>query len=238
MDTMNNKNNETGQQSEQMLFEVRCRETFAYYPCNIVDYDHSNNKLIVKYDKDWKPRQTVDPCDVRHRPEKFNFDDWHPEEKQPVEAKARSEENEPFSWWPCTIRCIKNDFYLINFDGWNDQYNEILMKDMLRPYNTSKNLEKAAITKSTYKTYLKNNPRLSEWVESRPAELMQIHESILELYHMEISKKEITLLGSKKAIKRAKTLLDLILSQQKELLVLEKELRESETELTKHQSEL
>lgn len=79
-----------------------------------------------------------------------------------MQAKAKSQDTEPFSWWSSRVKSIRGEvcvifvmvcclstcvtvsivsfgapsqFYLISYTDWGDTYNEIVEKDVLRPMN-------------------------------------------------------------------------------------------------------
>jgi len=215
--------------SQQLLeFEVKCPDTLAYYPCDIVDFHKKTRQVEVRYEDDWRKRMRVDFADVRPAPDKYNPEEWHPKEKEQVEARARSEENEPYSWWLCTIQCIKNEFFLIQFDGWEDQYNEILIKDMLRPKNNKPSIDSLDITRDEIKV----PSDVADWVSGYPDTVMQVKQKC-NLFQINFNKKKkvLSLLGSPKQVRKATKLYDCIFKQQKEQQELEKSLKETNIRL-------
>lgn len=214
-------------------FEHRCRETFAWYACYVVDYLAESNEVVVRFADDWKEPLRAPPEDVRPCPDDVDLEKWSPVEGEQVEAKARSEENQPFGWWPCTVRCIKNDFYLINFDGWNDTYNEILMKDMLRPRNRKGGLANAHMEVADY-VYKEG---LHDWVQTHPEEITSLT-FICGLFSLHINEGSIKLLGSKKTVRKTQTLLDIISAQRMELMELEVEVNGNQTKIKVKQKAL
>jgi len=214
-------------------YEHRCRETFAWYACHVVDHLAESNELVVRFADDWKEPLRASPEDVRPCPDDVDLEKWAPVEGEQVEAKARSEENQPFGWWPCTVKCIKNDFYLINFDGWNDTYNEILMKDMLRPRNRKVGLTNAHLESADY-VYSKE---LHEWVQTHPEEITSLT-FICDLFSLHINDDSIKLLGSKKTVRKTQILLDMISTQRMELMKLEVEVTGNQTKIKVKQKAL
>jgi len=211
-------------------YEVKCQQTFAYYQGYVVDYDQETNKFHVCYENGWKPDERVNPSDIRpiafnqwsmstskDDPEKWR-DEWHPKEGEKVEAKAKSEENEPFGWWPCFIRCVKGEFFLINFEGWNDTHNEILGKEMLRPFNNKPALRGHKMTRHVVK--MEDDPATIDWLRSRPPELEDVKQksNLVHLFFTQANgNNELVLIGDKKSIKRTELLLNNTLEYRTEL---------------------
>merc|ERR1719433_2276090 len=90
-----------------LKFEFRCRETFAYFAVDITDYDPKNKAIRIQYLNNWQEPFWLTPEEidgklhypVRPAPEPHDPEQWDPKEQDRIEAQARSEENEPFSWW-------------------------------------------------------------------------------------------------------------------------------------------
>merc|ERR1719183_659390 len=102
-------------------FEWRCKETFAYYQVAINNYEPKSKRIQISFTDDWREPLWVDIDEdtgaypIRPAPNPIDLETWEAKQGDIVEALARSEENEPFSWWQCSIQCIKNDFFLIQF---------------------------------------------------------------------------------------------------------------------------
>lgn len=211
-------------------YEVKCQQTFAYYTGYVVDYDVESQKFHVCYENGWKADEQVNPSEIRPKAFPHEPDQWQPKENEKVEAKAKSEENEPFGWWPCFIRCIKGEFFLVNFEGWDDTHNEILGKEMLRPFNNKPALRSGKMTRSTI-TIKDDN---ADWIRERPPELLDLQQKT-GLVHLTCrlnnGTSEIILIGDKKGSKRA----DLLIRNQLEY---NKELTEIRTDLRKVQMQL
>eukprot|EP01083_Nonionella_stella_P195846 721026_1 len=127
--------------NSKMLFgtryEVKCDETFAYYEGYVYDYDEDEKKLRVSYP--WKADQTVPVNYVRPLAPIVEAN-WKPKQGDHVECQAKAEESEPYGWWDCIIKTVRDNLYLITYEGW-DNHHEVLQHNMLRPYNDQEAFE-------------------------------------------------------------------------------------------------
>ena len=62
---------------------------------------------------------------VRNAAEEFDPKTFTPVAGDVVEAQARSSDDEPFSWWRATIRTVRGEFYMISYQSWEDEFNEV-----------------------------------------------------------------------------------------------------------------
>jgi hypothetical protein len=83
----------------------------------------------------WKPREWVNPSEVRPVMPAFDRASFDPAPGQKIEALTRGGENEPYGWWEATVRVMRQSFYLINYTGYDENFNEIVEKDTFRPVN-------------------------------------------------------------------------------------------------------
>ena len=90
-------------------------------------------KFHILYDDDWKPSQWV-PVDYIRKCAKEAPKNWRPSIQDRVECKAKAEANEPFGWWTCFIRDIREEVYVINYEGWEDHH-DVMELAVLRPLN-------------------------------------------------------------------------------------------------------
>ena len=47
---------------------------------------------------------------------------------------AKAEATEPYGWWACFVKSVREDLVLIEYEGW-ENHHEVLQHSMLRPYN-------------------------------------------------------------------------------------------------------
>jgi hypothetical protein len=137
-------------QSEYISYtpvETQSHETLSYYPAYVIDVD-SNSNIFIGYENNWRPAEWVAPDDVRFSPASFDPAAFSPQRGELVEVLAKSSDEEPYSWWGATIKNVKGEFYMIAYQSWEDDFNEILEKDMLRPYNLSPSLATLGLTVS------------------------------------------------------------------------------------------
>jgi len=133
--------------NNKMLFgtryEVKCDETFAYYEGYVFDFDEKEQKLRVAYP--WKSDQLVPVNYVRPLAPAVD-PNWKPKQGDHVECQAKAEESEPYGWWDCTIKTVRDNLYLITYEGW-DNHHEVLQHNMLRPYNDQEPFEDEEIVR-------------------------------------------------------------------------------------------
>jgi len=219
-------------------YEVKCQETFAWYPGRIIDLVENTDgeeakRLRVGYDGDWKEPSIVTLDDVRPAPRPRDLNAWEPENLEPTEAQAKAEQTEPFGWWPCVVQTSKDGYYLINFDGWGDVHNEILSKDMLRPRNISKSLK--YYSRSIGRRIVKVNTKLRDWAASEPGQLYEYLRKMktILLCSFDKEKCEVLIIGDKNQLPKAEKLLANTLEHKINLLSLETKMREKDDELKK-----
>merc|ERR1719295_101906 len=126
-------------------YEVKCDETFAYYEGYVFDYDEKEAKLLVAYP--WKADQAVPVSYVRPLAPAVEAS-WKPRQGDHVECQAKAEESEPYGWWDCSIKTVRDNLYLITYEGW-DNHHEVLQHNMLRPYNEQEPFEDDGIVRKT-----------------------------------------------------------------------------------------
>jgi len=126
-------------------YEVKCDETFAYYEGYVFDFDQKENKLKVAYG--WKPDQLVPVNYVRPLAPPIP-PNWKPVQGDHVECQAKAEESEPYGWWDCSIKTVRDSLYLITYEGW-DNHHEVLQHNMLRPYNDQEPFEEDGVVRAT-----------------------------------------------------------------------------------------
>jgi len=127
------------------MYEVKCDETFAYYDGYVYDFDEKEQKLKVAYS--WKDDQLVPVNYVRPLTAPIPSD-WKPKPGDHAECQAKAEESEPYGWWECIIKTVRDNLYLINYEGW-ENHQEVLQHAMLRPYNNQEPFEDIDIVRDS-----------------------------------------------------------------------------------------
>jgi hypothetical protein len=69
--------------------EVKCLDTFAYYPAFLRDYNAQAGQLLVAYPNAWKKEEWVKLEDVRNAPPQFDPATFNPQAGDIVEAQAK-----------------------------------------------------------------------------------------------------------------------------------------------------
>ncbi|KAI4457722.1 fragile x mental retardation syndrome-related protein [Holotrichia oblita] len=68
-------------------------------------------------------------------------------ENQEVEVYSRSNNQEANGWWKCRIKMMKGDFYVLEYTGWDNSYNEIVSSDRIRHKNSNPPLDRSMFHK-------------------------------------------------------------------------------------------
>jgi len=180
---------------------VKCLESFSYYPAHLKDYD-GTSQVLISYPGGWKSDEWVTLDRVRlaaqpHDPATFN-----PTQGETVEAQAKSNDDEPYSWWQATVKAVKGAWYLIAYTSWEDAYNEVLDKEMLRPENKNPPLRAADLHRlelplpRDLRDLNVDHRQLNEMLDRSGCYAIQL----------DAAKQCIILVGSTVAVKRAKLL--------------------------------
>jgi len=190
-------------------YEIKSHETMAWYKGHIQDYDETKRQFYVTYDRNWKHSHYADPGDIRPPPD--NTSDWKPRNDEKCECKAQAAENEPYGWWPCQIKAIKNNQYTITYIGF-EYLDEIREKDFLRPTNPKKTLSARNMTKEV----INIPPEVLPWIQSKPPEINDLKS---RLVHMDIDEqnRKMTLIGNEKALRLSRSIITLHFDKQKDL---------------------
>jgi len=203
------------------VVEVKDFETFAFYKAYIKDFQ--NGKLLVHYEHGWKPDEWVDCSSVRQSVPPHNPQLFDPRVGDSVEALAKSHEDEPYSWWRAKVKTIKGEFYLINYSDWDDTYNEIVEKELLRPPNPNPSLVAGELTKKELDLPAeirqteeeRKDPMTQKQKQADSAELQQ-QSGVLTLLEDPVRNK-LVILGHHKAVERAALLASIHFKHQKQL---------------------
>jgi len=191
-------------------YEVKCPDTFAWYTGYIKDLveEDGQKKLKIRYRDDWKEEQIVDLEDVRPAPNRHAHDrHWIPILHESCEAQAKSAPTEPYGWWGCKIQSAKEGYYLINFNGWSNEHNEVLGPDMLRPVNTNEDLSK--YQSIIAKKRVKIPQELVEMARTKTGELVGFIERLKKILHFDFDPEtnSIIVIGDKEEVRCSEALL-------------------------------
>lgn len=181
--------------------EVKCLDTFAYYPAFLRDYDGSS-QVLVSYPNAWKNDEWVLLENVRNGPAEFDPASFNPQVGDCIEVQAKSSDDEPYSWWKATVKSVRGEFYMISYSCWEDEYNEILEKEMLRPFNKNPSLKAADIRK--LELPLPKDLRESVSLHAALNNVLQ-NIGVLSVY-IDQKKQMLIILGNTVSVKRAQVL--------------------------------
>jgi hypothetical protein len=206
------------------VVEVKDHDTFAFYKAYIKDFQ--NGRVLVHYEHGWKPDQWIECGDVRQSVPPHNPQLFDPRVGDSVEALAKSHEDEPFSWWRARVKTIKGEFFLINYSDWDDTYNEIVEKEMLRPPNPNPCLAASELCKKELDIPVelrqteeeRKDPMVQKQKQHEAAEMQQ-QSGVLTLLEDPVRQK-LVILGHTKAVERAALLANLHFKHQKQLRTL------------------
>ncbi|KRT82675.1 K Homology domain containing protein, partial [Oryctes borbonicus] len=127
---------------EDLVVEVS-GENGALYKGYVLDV--FEEEVLVHFEDEWQPDSNFPYSRLRF-PQKV---DPKAEfvENQEVEVYSRSNNQEANGWWKCRIKMMKGDFYVLEYTGWHNSYNEIVSSDQIRPKNTNPPLDRSMFHK-------------------------------------------------------------------------------------------
>ncbi|KAL1435512.1 hypothetical protein MTO96_000179 [Rhipicephalus appendiculatus] len=118
---------------EDLAVEVR-GENGAHYKAFVVDV-HEND-ITVAFENDWQPPNKF-PFQRVRLPSSARGDEIFTE-GQEVEVFSKANEQEASGWWEARVKMTKGDFHVVEYQGWDTAYSEIVPSDRLRPKTPSK----------------------------------------------------------------------------------------------------
>lgn len=127
---------------EDLAVEVR-GENGAHYKAFVVDV-HEND-ITVAFENDWQPPNKFAFQRVR-LPSSGRSDDLFTE-GQEVEVFSKANDQEASGWWDARVKMTKGDFHVVEYQGWDTAYSEIVPSDRLRPKNPNPPITKNTFTK-------------------------------------------------------------------------------------------
>ncbi|XP_077515500.1 synaptic functional regulator FMR1 isoform X6 [Amblyomma americanum] len=127
---------------EDLAVEVR-GENGAHYKAFVVDV-HEND-ITVAFENDWQPPNKFSFQRVR-LPSSARGDETFTE-GQEVEVFSKANDQEASGWWEARVKMTKGDFHVVEYQGWDTAYSEIVPSDRLRPKNPNPPITKNTFTK-------------------------------------------------------------------------------------------
>lgn len=114
--------------------------------------DVAGDDVLVAYDGGWHRDSWLPIGSLRPSLPPYNGAQFNPIPGEVVEVKAKSAENEPYSWWRGSVKTVRPNpaiavtpdslgtqanqlIYEISYAGWESEFTEVLEKEMLRPFN-------------------------------------------------------------------------------------------------------
>jgi len=205
-------------------YEIKSQETLAWYQGYVHDYDESKRQFFVTYEKNWKTSHYVDPGDIRPAADPTP-PQWKPSVEEKCECKAKAEEHEPFGWWACQVKSIKNNNIMIRYSGF-DHLDESVEKSFLRPFNDKKSLTSRNMKKES----IVIPPDLLPWIQSNPSEIADLRSRLVHL-KIDESNSRLILIGNEKSLKSVKGIIELYFHKQKDLKDFESKAKLDEAKL-------
>ncbi|KAH9370160.1 hypothetical protein HPB48_013082 [Haemaphysalis longicornis] len=133
---------------EDLAVEVR-GENGAHYKCYFSPQafvvDVHENDITVAFENDWQPPNKFAFQRVR-LPSSGRSDDLFTE-GQEVEVFSKANDQEASGWWDARVKMTKGDFHVVEYQGWDTAYSEIVPSDRLRPKNPNPPITKNTFTK-------------------------------------------------------------------------------------------
>ncbi|PIK40903.1 putative fragile X mental retardation syndrome-related protein 1-like B-like [Apostichopus japonicus] len=139
------------------------QQIFPYHLQAILK-DINDEEVMIAFENNWTAERKVQYSVVRLPPDLMGQEDIDLAAGDEVEVYSRSFESEPCGWWPAKIQMVKGEFYVIEYVGYDNTYNEIVTKDRLRHRNKNPPLSAESVFKNSIEV---------------PADLRQ-----LSLYHL------------------------------------------------------
>ncbi|XP_022910264.1 fragile X messenger ribonucleoprotein 1 homolog isoform X4 [Onthophagus taurus] len=127
---------------EDLVVEVS-GENGALYKGYVLDV--FEEEVLVHFEDEWQPDSNFPYSRLRFPPKpdpKAEF-----VENQEVEVYSRSNMQEANGWWKCRIKMMKGDFYVLEYTGWDNSYNEIVSSDRIRHKNNNPPLDRTMFYK-------------------------------------------------------------------------------------------
>ncbi|KAK9720057.1 Agenet domain [Popillia japonica] len=127
---------------EDLVVEVS-GENGALYKGYVLDV--FDEEVLIHFEDEWQPDSNFPYSRLRF-PQKV---DPKAEfvENQEVEVYSRSNNQEANGWWKCRIKMMKGDFYVLEYTGWDNSYNEIVSSDRIRHKNSNPPLDRSMFHK-------------------------------------------------------------------------------------------
>ncbi|KAH7970770.1 hypothetical protein HPB49_015387 [Dermacentor silvarum] len=108
--------------------------------------DVHENDITVAFENDWQPPNKF-PFQRVRLPSSARGDEIFTE-GQEVEVFSKANEQEASGWWEARVKMTKGDFHVVEYQGWDTAYSEIVPSDRLRPKNPN-----PPITKNTFSKF-------------------------------------------------------------------------------------
>ena len=191
--------------------EVRISGQFSWYRATIKDYQ--NAKFLVEYESNWRGTEWVDPSSVRVAHFEFNPALFHPKPGMAVEALTRAFDNEPYGWWDATVQKDKQVFFLIHYAGYEDSYDEVVELETLRPPNPNPVFSAESLVTATVPFV----PQLLAFVQTPESFVGIVNATKVVCIVPDVQAGLLRVVGSADAVKKAKSLLELLLRHETEI---------------------
>lgn len=196
---------------------------------------------MIGYENNWRADEWVSPSIVRHMGDAFDPTTFSPQVGDRVDAKAKSNEDEPYSWWNAEVMTVRGEFYLIKYSDWDEGYNEIVEIELLRPQNRHVHLD-------TYELVSKTVPVPKDLWEKdeddneKLAKLAQYSEILSLSNALSVSEidggRAVAILGDAKTTTLAEKLVKMHFKQEKQLRDIHRQHRRTADELEQEKKRL
>ncbi|XP_064456190.1 RNA-binding protein FXR1-like isoform X3 [Ornithodoros turicata] len=118
---------------EELAVEV-CGENGAHYKAFVKDVHE--NEVTVSFENDWQPQNKFPFQRIRLPSVLLKDGEKHEiTEGQEVEVYSKANEQEASGWWEAVVKMTKGDFHVVEYQGWDTTYTEIVPGERLRPKN-------------------------------------------------------------------------------------------------------
>ncbi|XP_031557475.1 synaptic functional regulator FMR1-like [Actinia tenebrosa] len=117
---------------EELAVEV-CGKNGAYYKGYVRNIHQDQVSVALEHDLNNPKRVSYE--EVRLPPSTTQRKDLYVDDE--VEIFSRANDDEPCGWWPARIGLKKGEFYVVQYNGWDATFNEIVPRERIRPVNTN-----------------------------------------------------------------------------------------------------
>lgn len=112
----------------------------------------TSSHAFVAYENNWREAAWVDFKLVRGAAPAQAPKGFKPRQGELIEVKARQAPEEPYGWWRARVLATSESdtgtIYMVHFEGWDDQYDDVVQQIEIRPLNKNPTIESRRLAKA------------------------------------------------------------------------------------------